>query len=219
MLPRMPDPACRPRCRTGRSAGDHIAGFTKITFSSYSSHPRVNSGVYLLTGKSEPPFFTNIAFDRPQVATKGPVGRIMMISIGNKHFIESQFIVEIQRAADTRRNILAHLAAGTGMLIDASEGRRIKSIIKLKTRHIVLSALGVETLKSRLAENRHSAVSGNRVMFKGKPKKKSSRPSRSPEVDDRRIEPDRRHFSYTYYVPERRSGTERRNKNGDLRRE
>lgn len=142
-----------------------------------------------------------------------------MISIGNKHFIESQFIVEIQRAADTRRDTLAHLAAGTGMLIDATEGRRIKSIIKLKTKHVVLSALGVETLRSRLEKNRSSVVSGNRAKFKRKIKKGYFRPSTPPEFDDRRLEPDRRHFSYTYYVPERRSGAERRNKNGNFQHE
>ena len=143
----------------------------------------------------------------------------MMISIGNKHFIESEYIVEILRAGDTRRDTLVHSAAGTGMLIDASEGRRIKSIIKLKSRHIVLSALGVDTLKSKLEKSSHSVVTGNRAIYKRKPKKKYARASKSPAVDDRRIEPDRRHFFYTYYVPERRSGTERRNKNGKARRE
>jgi regulator of extracellular matrix RemA (YlzA/DUF370 family) len=138
----------------------------------------------------------------------------MMISIGNKHFIESEYIVEILRAGDTRRDTLVHSAAGTGMLIDASEGRRIKSIIKLKSRHIVLSALGVETLKSKIGKNIHSGGSGNRARFLRKPKKRYSRPSNPSEFDDRRMEPDRRHFSYTYYVPERRSGIERRNKNG-----
>jgi regulator of extracellular matrix RemA (YlzA/DUF370 family) len=143
----------------------------------------------------------------------------MMISIGNKHFIESEYIVEILRAGDTRRDTLVHSAAGTGMLIDASEGRRIKSIIKLKSRHIVLSALGAETLRSRLGKNIHSGGSGNKAIFRCKPQKKYSRPSKPSESDDRRIESDRRHFSYTHYIPERRSGTERRNKNGDFPRE
>jgi extracellular matrix regulatory protein A len=143
----------------------------------------------------------------------------MMISIGNKHFIESEYIVEILRAEEARRDTLSHLAAATGMLIDASEGRRIKSIIKLKSRHIVLSALGVDTLKSRLGKNIHSGGSGNRAKFRRKAPKKNSLPSTPSEFDDRRIESDRRHFSYTHYIPERRSGTERRNKNGNFQRE
>ena len=36
--------------------------------------------------------------------------------------------------------------------------------------------------------------------------------SKPSEIDDRRIEPDRRRFSYTRYIPERRSGVDRRNK-------
>jgi extracellular matrix regulatory protein A len=136
----------------------------------------------------------------------------MMISIGNKHFIESENIVEVLRAGDARREAIARSAAGTGMLIDATAGRRIKSIIKLKSRHIVLSALSVETLRSRLEKNIHSGGSGNGAVFRRKPEKKHSHPSKPSESDDRRIEPDRRHFSYTHYIPERRSGTERRNK-------
>ena len=143
----------------------------------------------------------------------------MMISIGKKHFIESEYIVEILKSGDTRRNKIAPAAAETGLLIDASDGRGIKSIIKLKSRHIVLSALSVETLKSRIEKNIHSPATGNKVIFRRKRKKKYSRESKPSEPDDRRIDPDRRHFSYTYYVPERRSGTERRNTNGKFQRE
>ena len=143
----------------------------------------------------------------------------MMISIGNKHFIESEHIIAILRAGDTRRDRIMHTATETGKLIDATEGRKIKSIIKLKSNHIVLSALGVETLKSRLEKKYDSKGPGTRDTFRRKHTKKYSREAKPSEADDRRIDPDRRHFSYTYYVPERRSGTERRNTNGKFQRE
>jgi regulator of extracellular matrix RemA (YlzA/DUF370 family) len=143
----------------------------------------------------------------------------MMISVGDKHFIESEFIVEILKATDIRRGRIIRASAATGMLIDASGGRRVKSIIKLKSRHMVLSALGVETLKARLGNINLSSVSGQNDLFRPNPKKNHSRESKPSEFEDRRMQPDRRHFSYTHHIPERRCGTERRNKNGKIQRE
>ena len=135
-----------------------------------------------------------------------------MISIGQKHFIESEYIVEILSVVDCRRDKAAHTAAETGMLIDATAGKRAKSIVKLKSKHIVLSSLRAETLKSRLEKKFCLSASRKRDLLRRKHQKKYPNDSRSSEYDDRRIEPDRRHFSYTLHVPERRSGTERRKK-------
>jgi len=143
----------------------------------------------------------------------------MMISIGDKHFIESEYIVEILRAVGIRRDRITRAAAATGLLIDATAGRRIKSIIKLKSRHLVLSALEVETLKARLGNINFSTAPGQSDIFRPKPKKNYSRESKPSEFDDRRMESDRRHFSYTLHIPERRCGAERRKKNGKFQRE
>jgi regulator of extracellular matrix RemA (YlzA/DUF370 family) len=140
----------------------------------------------------------------------------MMISIGQKHFIESEYIVEILRAVNFRRDRTAHTAAESAMLIDATGGRSVKSIIRLKSNHIVLSSLGADTLKSRLEKDIHLPGSGKRALLRRNQKKRHPRESKPCDFNDRRIEPDRRHFSYTLVVPERRSGTERRNKNGNL---
>jgi len=71
----------------------------------------------------------------------------MIIAIGNKHFLETEYIVEILKPVDRRANMITHTAAGRGRLINATGGERIRSIIKLKSKHIVLSALEVKTLK------------------------------------------------------------------------
>ena len=84
------------------------------------------------------------------------VRKIMMISIGHKHFIEANYIVAILKASDTRAAIITLAAAGSGMLVNATGGRRIRSIIKLKGKQIVLSSLGAETLKSRLGKRKGS---------------------------------------------------------------
>lgn len=135
-----------------------------------------------------------------------------MISIGDKHFIESAYIVEILKAADNRADSIKHLAAESGRLINAAGERRIRSVIKLKSKHIVLSALKTETLRSRLGNVILSAAAGDSDLIGRKHTKRDAAELKPSELNDQRIEPDRRRFSYTHYIPERRSGVERRNK-------
>ena len=135
-----------------------------------------------------------------------------MIAVGDKHFIDSDYIVEILQPMDSRANITKHTAARSGRLINATEGHRIRSIIKLKSKHIVLSALEVKTLESKIKRTILSAGYRNSVRLRPKHKKTPAREPRPSDIDDRRLEPDRRNFSYTYHIPERRSGTDRRRK-------
>jgi len=136
----------------------------------------------------------------------------MMIAVGKKHFIDSDYIVEILHPVDSRANIILHAAAGNGRLINATGGHRVRSIIKLKSKYIVLSALEVKTLQSKIKRTALSAGSRNRVRLRPKHKKTPAGEPKSSEMGERRIEPDRRNFSYTCHIPERRSGTERRRK-------
>lgn len=135
-----------------------------------------------------------------------------MIDVGDKHFIDSDNIAEILHPMDRRAKFIRHTAAGKVRLINATGGQRIRSIIKLKSRYIVLSALEVKTLKSKIKRTILSAGSGSRFGLRPEHKKIPARRSKPSDVDDRRIEPDRRRFSYTDHIPERRSGTERRKK-------
>ena len=130
----------------------------------------------------------------------------MMISIGHKHFIESDYIVEILKRTDTGADRHIHAAAASGMLIDATGGKRIRSIVRLKSKHIVLSALKVEILQSKIKSPTLFSAPGDSN-------------SKQPEFADRRRESERRHFSYTHHIPERRNGSERRDKNGRFRHE
>lgn len=136
----------------------------------------------------------------------------MMIAVGNKYFINSDYIVEILYPEDRRANVITHTAKGNRKLINAAGGDRIRSIIRLKNKFTVLSALEVKTLKSKIKRPSLCAGAGNSIGLEPKHKKTSARDSKPSEIDDRRIEPDRRIFSYTHYVPERRSGAERRRK-------
>ena len=136
----------------------------------------------------------------------------MMISVGHKHFIESDYIVEILKVSDSRAVRIRHSAAESGMLINATGGRKIRSIIKLKGKHIVLSALGAETLKSMLGNNTLPSAPRKSDRLSRRHKNNDTNESKSSEFDDQRIGPDRRRFSYTRHIPERRSGVERRGK-------
>jgi hypothetical protein len=138
--------------------------------------------------------------------------KIMMISIGDKNFIETNYIVEILKVSGTRAAIIKRTAAQSGMLIDATDGRRIRSIIKLKSKHIVLSALRAETLESRYRDIVAPAPPGVSDILSRKHKDHAANESKPSEFVNHRIETDRRRFSYTHYVPERRSGVDRRRK-------
>ena len=136
----------------------------------------------------------------------------MMISIGGKHFIESDFIVEILKASDTRAARITHTAAESGRLINATDGKRIRSIIKLKSKHTALSALKAESLKSRLGNVTLPPAPKKSDILSCKHKNNDANESKPSEFNNQRIEPDRRCFSYTHHIPERRSGVERRSK-------
>jgi len=136
----------------------------------------------------------------------------MMISIGGKHFIESKYIVEILNVSDTRAAIIARTAAQSGRLINATGGRRIRSIIRLKSKHTALSALRAENLKSRLGNSLISSVSKNNDEFSRKTKNNYANETKPSESNNQRVEPDRRRFSYTHHIPERRGGVKRRSK-------
>ena len=135
-----------------------------------------------------------------------------MIAVGDKHFIDSDHIVEILYPVDSRANIILHTAARNKRLINATGGYRVRSIIRLKSKYIVLSAREVKTLQLKIKRTILSAGSRNRVRLSPKHKKTRAYESKPVDIDDRRIEPDRRNFSYTCHIPERRSGTERRKK-------
>jgi regulator of extracellular matrix RemA (YlzA/DUF370 family) len=74
----------------------------------------------------------------------------MMISIGHKNFLESSTIDEILDPHGPLATRFKRLAAEEGRLIKATEGKRVKSVIKLKTNHIVLCSLEPETIRSTL---------------------------------------------------------------------
>ena len=154
----------------------------------------------------------------------------MMISIGHKNFLESSYIDEILTPLGPRAARFKRLAAAAGMLITATEGKKVKSMIKLKSKHIVLSSLEPETIKSKLnrldfcpaganscravhpmeknMQEDHSEVRAVRDRMWGPDHR--SFPRARYDQPDGRCGIERRRFSYTWHIPERRSGGDRR---------
>jgi extracellular matrix regulatory protein A len=154
----------------------------------------------------------------------------MMICIGHRNFLESSYIDEILTPLGPRAARFKRLAAEVGMLIRATDGRRVKSMIKLKTKHIVLSSLEPETIRSKLNRLNSCPASANNcraahAMEKNMQENYSEVGAVSDgtwgpdhrsftraghDEPDRRSGTERRRFSYTWHIPERRNGGDRR---------
>jgi regulator of extracellular matrix RemA (YlzA/DUF370 family) len=154
----------------------------------------------------------------------------MMISIGHGAFLQSRYIDEILPPHGPRSARCKRFAAEVGMLIRATHGKRVKSMIKLKSKHIVLSSLEPETIRSKLDRSNSGAACathcrGVHPMEKNMQENDSGvgaisdrvwGPEQQPfpcacyDQPDRRIGIERRRFSYTRHIPERRSGGDRR---------
>lgn len=76
---------------------------------------------------------------------------LLNIGFGNVLYVPK--IVAILNPGSRAVKRLRDEAKESGKLIDASEGKKVRSLIITDNDHIVLSALQVETLVSRLAES------------------------------------------------------------------
>jgi regulator of extracellular matrix RemA (YlzA/DUF370 family) len=77
----------------------------------------------------------------------------MLLYIGHKNFLVARLIVEILGAGSARAQKLKREAAKDGKLIDAAWGRRAKSVIVMKSSHVVISSVDVGTIWSRLVRS------------------------------------------------------------------
>jgi regulator of extracellular matrix RemA (YlzA/DUF370 family) len=76
----------------------------------------------------------------------------MLLSIGYDNFLWSPSILGVFKPDSAPMKKLRRDASEKGLLIDATSGRRTRSMILMNTGHVVLSALQPETLKARLYE-------------------------------------------------------------------
>ena len=74
----------------------------------------------------------------------------MILPIGYNNFVSIRHIVAILPPDSAPVKKLRHDAAAFGMLINATNGRKERSVIVIKSGHIMLSALPPDNLKARV---------------------------------------------------------------------
>ncbi len=86
---------------------------------------------------------------REDRARGAPLLRMLNIGYGNLVVASRVVAVVSPQAAPMRR--LREEAAGRGKLVDATQGRRTRSILVCDSDHVILSAINPETIAARLA--------------------------------------------------------------------
>jgi extracellular matrix regulatory protein A len=86
---------------------------------------------------------------------KGDVSPIL-VNIGFGNVVASSKVVAIVTPGSAPIKRMREEAKKGGKLVDASQGRRTRSIIITDSDHIILSALQAETITQRFTEGRES---------------------------------------------------------------
>jgi regulator of extracellular matrix RemA (YlzA/DUF370 family) len=87
------------------------------------------------------------------VPDKGNPAGPRLLNVGYGNLVAALRIVAIVAPNASPMRRLRHEAAERGKLVDATEGRRTRSIVILDSDHVVLSAINPETLAARLVED------------------------------------------------------------------
>ena len=74
-----------------------------------------------------------------------------MINIGYGNLVTGARVIAIVSPSSSPMRRLREEASRSGKLVDATEGRRTRSILVTDSDHVVLSAITPETIAARLA--------------------------------------------------------------------
>lgn len=75
-----------------------------------------------------------------------------LINIGFGNYVLAQRVVGIVNPASSPMRRLREDARNEGRLIDATQGRKTRSILVTDSNHVILSALQSETISQRFAQ-------------------------------------------------------------------
>ena len=75
-----------------------------------------------------------------------------LLNIGYGNLVIASRVVAIASPASAPMKRLREEASSRGKLVDATQGRRTRSIIVTDSDHIILSAINPETIASRLQQ-------------------------------------------------------------------
>ncbi len=89
------------------------------------------------------------------------------INVGYGNFVLPQRIVAILESGSLPMKRLRERSAQASLLLDATAGRKTRSLIVLDSRHIVLSALAPQTLHDRLVDSTPPAITSDLLEWQG----------------------------------------------------
>jgi regulator of extracellular matrix RemA (YlzA/DUF370 family) len=84
-------------------------------------------------------------------AAEGASASIRMLNIGYGNLVLAARVVAVVSPSSSPMRRLREEAAERNKLVDATEGRRTRSIIVTDSDHVILSAINPETIAARLA--------------------------------------------------------------------
>ena len=91
----------------------------------------------------------------PKVSLEAsPADLPTLISVGYGNLVAGARVVAIVGPGSAPMRRVREQAAGSGKLIDATEGRRTRSILFTDSDHVILSAINPETIASRIEPER-----------------------------------------------------------------
>lgn len=76
------------------------------------------------------------------------------VNVGHGNFLLSDRIVAILESGSLPMKRLREKASDENMLVDATAGRKTRSLVVTDSRHVILSALAPHTLQERLHDGR-----------------------------------------------------------------
>ncbi len=84
--------------------------------------------------------------------------RLKMLGIGFGNFVMANRLVAVIAPGSAPVKRIRDIARDKGLLVDATCGRKTRSILILDSQHVVLSAIHPETVHSRLAAREESLL-------------------------------------------------------------
>jgi len=83
-----------------------------------------------------------------------------MLNIGYGNLVMAARVIAVVSPQSSPMRRLREEAGGRGKLVDATQGRKTRSIIITDSDHVVLSAINPETIQSRLAQEEGEGGAG-----------------------------------------------------------
>lgn len=80
------------------------------------------------------------------------MNRQTLLNIGYGNLVLASRIVAVVSPGSAPMRRLREDAAGRGKLVDATQGRRTRSIVVTDSDHVILSAINPETIAGRIQE-------------------------------------------------------------------